>query len=108
MSTSRHDLAPMTNVTPMTGIGWKLQNLAKRSERLLGPQLSSSQRREANKHDKLLRFRRAARDIFVRKGFKGATLLAIAAAAGVAFGTLFLYAKDKQDLLLLLTLRDRL
>ena len=59
-------------------------------------------RREANKREKLSRIRRAARDVFLKKGFEAATIREIAAAADVAFGTLFLYAKDKQDLLLLL------
>ncbi len=59
-------------------------------------------RREANKRDKLLRIRRAAQEVFLRKGFEGATLREIADGADVAFGTLFLYAKNKQDLLLLL------
>jgi AcrR family transcriptional regulator len=59
-------------------------------------------RREANKRDKLLRIRRAARDVFLTKGYEEATLREIAAKADVAFGTLFLYAKNKQDLLLLL------
>lgn len=59
-------------------------------------------RREANKRDKLVRIRRAANDVFLRKGYEGATLREIAEAADVAFGTLFLYAKNKQDLLLLL------
>jgi AcrR family transcriptional regulator len=59
-------------------------------------------RREANKHEKLTRIRRAAREVFLRKGFEGATVREIATAADVAFGTLFLYAKNKQDLLLLL------
>lgn len=59
-------------------------------------------RREANKRDKLVRIRRAAKDIFLAKGYEDTTLREIAAAADVAFGTLFLYAKNKQDLLLLL------
>ena len=59
-------------------------------------------RREANKREKLVRIRAAARQVFLRKGFEGATVREIAAAADVAFGTLFLYAKDKKDLLLLL------
>jgi AcrR family transcriptional regulator len=59
-------------------------------------------RREANKREKLARIRRAAREVFLSKGFEAATIREIAAAADVAFGTLFLYAKDKQDLLLLL------
>ncbi len=59
-------------------------------------------RREANKRDKLARIRRAARKIFLSKGFEAATVREVAAAADVAFGTVFLYAKDKQDLLFLL------
>jgi len=61
-----------------------------------------SGRREANKREKLQRIRRAARDVFAEKGYEGATLSDIAVAADVAFGTLFLYAKNKKDLLLLL------
>ncbi len=59
-------------------------------------------RREANKRDKLVRIRRAARKVFLSKGFEVATVREVAAAADVAFGTVFLYAKDKQDLLFLL------
>ena len=59
-------------------------------------------RREANKRDKLIRIRRAAREVFTEKGYEGATLREIAASAHVAFGTLFLYARNKRDLLLLL------
>jgi AcrR family transcriptional regulator len=58
-------------------------------------------RREANKRDKLARIRQAAREIFLRDGFEAATARDIAIAASVAFGTLFLYAKDKNELLLL-------
>jgi AcrR family transcriptional regulator len=59
-------------------------------------------RREANKRDKLRRIRAAAREVFLAKGYDDATLREIATVADVAFGTLFLYAKNKQDLLLLL------
>ncbi len=59
-------------------------------------------RREANKRDKLVRIRRAARKVFLSKGFEVATVREVAAAADVAFGTVFLYAKDKKDLLFLL------
>lgn len=59
-------------------------------------------RREANKRDKLTRIRAAARDVFLEKGFSDANLREIAVAAHVGFGTLFLYAKNKQDMLLLL------
>lgn len=59
-------------------------------------------RREANKREKLLRIRAAARKVFVRDGFESAAIREIATEADVALGTLFLYAKNKQDLLLLL------
>jgi AcrR family transcriptional regulator len=59
-------------------------------------------RREAKKRDKLGRIRTAARAVFIEKGFAEANMREIAVAAHVGFGTLFLYAKDKQDLLLLL------
>jgi AcrR family transcriptional regulator len=59
-------------------------------------------RREANKREKLERIRAAAREVFVEEGFEAASLREIAARADVAFGTLFLYAKNKGDLLLLL------
>lgn len=59
-------------------------------------------RRELNKRDKLERIRRASRDVFLEKGFEAATIREIADRAEVAFGTVFLYAKDKADLLLLL------
>lgn len=61
-----------------------------------------SGRRETNKREKLARIRQAAKDVFLRKGYEAATVREIAAAADVAFGTLFLYARNKQDLLLLL------
>lgn len=57
--------------------------------------------RERNKRDKWIRIQRAARSIFAREGFESATLRAIAARAGVATGTLFLYARDKRALLFL-------
>ena len=59
-------------------------------------------RRESNKREKLARIRRAAKEVFLAKGFEAATVREIASAADVAFGTLFLYAKNKQDLLLLI------
>jgi AcrR family transcriptional regulator len=59
-------------------------------------------RREANKREKLARIREAARAVFLRDGYEAATARDIATRAGVADGTLFLYAKDKTDLLLLL------
>lgn len=63
---------------------------------------ATASRRELNKQDKLARIRNAARALFLEKGFEEATTREIAERAGVAIGTLFLYATDKRDLLLLL------
>jgi AcrR family transcriptional regulator len=58
-------------------------------------------RREANKREKLSRIRRAAREVFLEKGYEDSTVREIADAADVASGTLFLYAQNKKDLLML-------
>jgi AcrR family transcriptional regulator len=55
--------------------------------------------RARKKQDKLDRIKRAARALFSKRGFHATTIRAIAARAGVAAGTVFLYAKDKADLL---------
>lgn len=57
--------------------------------------------REANKADKRERIKVAARSLFTEVGYDNATLRHIAARAGVALGTLSLYAEDKRDLILL-------
>src|SRR5262249_5958564 len=58
-------------------------------------------RRELNKEDKLRRIKQAARKLFVANGFDDASTRQIATRAGVALGTLFLYAANKRDLLFL-------
>jgi AcrR family transcriptional regulator len=55
--------------------------------------------RERNKEKKLERIVRAGRALFVKKGFEATTTRAIAARAGVAAGTFFLYFREKRDLL---------
>jgi AcrR family transcriptional regulator len=55
--------------------------------------------RERNKQEKRARIERAARALFERKGFDETTAREIAARARVGLGTLFLYARDKRDLL---------
>jgi len=55
-------------------------------------------RREENKHRKLTRIAKAAKQVLATKGFDAATMQAIAKLAGVATGTLFLYADNKRDL----------
>jgi AcrR family transcriptional regulator len=62
--------------------------------------------RERKKLQKLARIRQAARTLFARKGFDGTTTREIARRAGVATGTLFLYARDKRELLLRLFQED--
>jgi AcrR family transcriptional regulator len=58
-------------------------------------------RREQNKAAKRARIERAARELFAKRGFADASMRAIAARARVATGTLFLYARDKRELLFL-------
>ncbi len=58
--------------------------------------------RERGKAQKLARIRRAARELFIEKGYDDTTTRAIARRAGVALGTLFIYAADKRDLLFLI------
>jgi len=58
-------------------------------------------RRALNKEDKLRRIKEAARKLFVANGYDEASTRQIATRAGVALGTLFLYATNKRDLLFL-------
>jgi AcrR family transcriptional regulator len=58
-------------------------------------------RRAQNKLDKRERIRAAAWELFTTQGFAETTTKAVADRAGVAAGTLFLYARDKEDLLCL-------
>jgi TetR/AcrR family transcriptional regulator, cholesterol catabolism regulator len=55
--------------------------------------------RERNKQEKWERIRQAALALFAEKGFAQATTREIAARAGVGAGTLFLYARTKEELL---------
>jgi AcrR family transcriptional regulator len=59
-------------------------------------------RRETSKRERRARIVEAARAIFRAKGFEAATTREIAARANVAAGTLFLYARDKRELLLMI------
>lgn len=61
----------------------------------------SEGRRERNKREKLERIIDAARHLFHAQGYDNTTTQKIADAAGIAAGTLFLYAKSKEDLLIL-------
>lgn len=63
--------------------------------------VSTVGRREANKLEKRARLRQAAERLFRKRGYEHTTTREIADEAGIAAGTLFLYARDKQDLLFL-------
>ena len=58
--------------------------------------------RERNKLDKLRRIKKAAAELFIRKGYDDTTTREIAVRAGVGLGTIFVYAATKRDLLFLL------
>lgn len=58
-------------------------------------------RRERNKQDKLDRITAAARELFAERGVDEVTTQQIAEKADIGTGTLFLYAKNKGELLLL-------
>jgi len=57
--------------------------------------------RERNKREKLTRIRAAARTLFRRHGFEATTAREICDRAGIGVGTLFLYVRDKRELLFL-------
>lgn len=57
--------------------------------------------RERGKRDRLQRLHRAAADVFRARGYDAATTREIAQQADVSVGTLFVYARDKRDLLFL-------
>jgi AcrR family transcriptional regulator len=63
-------------------------------------------RRERNKRDKLNRIVGAARGLFQTQGYAATTTQQISRAAGIASGTLFLYAKSKEDLLVLVFINE--
>ena len=58
--------------------------------------------RERNKRDKLERIVQAAGDLFREQGFEQTTGRQICERAGIGTGTLFLYVKDKRELLSLI------
>ncbi len=62
--------------------------------------------RERGKQDKLRRIKLAAREVFLEKGYEEATTREIAQRAEVAIGTVFVYAADKRDLLMMIINND--
>jgi TetR/AcrR family transcriptional regulator, cholesterol catabolism regulator len=65
-------------------------------------------RRERSKLDKLERIRKAAAALFKKNGFERTTTQAVADAADIGSGTLFFYAKTKEDLLGIVMANDLL
>ncbi|GGK36956.1 hypothetical protein GCM10008955_33550 [Deinococcus malanensis] len=65
------------------------------------PRLTAPSRRERHKQDKLQRIRAAALTLFTEQGYGSTTIRQIATEADVATGTIFRYATDKADLLLM-------
>src|SRR5262249_29881415 len=63
--------------------------------------------RERGKLEKRRRIREATREVFRRKGYEAATTREIAELADVAIGTLFAYARDKRELLMIVINDDR-
>jgi len=57
--------------------------------------------RERGKRDRLRRLHQAAAEVFRTRGYDAATTRDIAQLADVSVGTLFVYARDKRDLLFL-------
>src|ERR1700761_6110443 len=57
--------------------------------------------REQGRLERLARIKETARGIFERDGFDGATMRRIAEEAGVSSGLVFLHARDKGELLLM-------
>jgi AcrR family transcriptional regulator len=91
----------------------RVKDMARAEARTMGPRLTEPTPRSAGravqgglreraKARKLGNIRRAARELFVEKGYDATTTRAIAKRAGVGLGTLFTYAADKRDLLFLI------
>lgn len=78
------------------------RNAAKEQKTASGPDVEPKLgRRERNRQEKLARIVNAARTLFRAKGFQGTTVNDIADAADIGFGTLFLYARSKEELLVM-------
>jgi AcrR family transcriptional regulator len=94
----RRTLAILVTSTLMPKPATSLSRASTTSSRAAaGPSL-----RERGKTDKGRRIREAAREVFIERGYEEATTREIAARADVSIGTVFVYARDKRDLLLLI------
>jgi len=69
--------------------------------RRLEPARNGEGRRERNKREKRDRIVATARSLFQKQGYANTTVQQISKGAQIAAGTLFLYAKSKEDLLIL-------
>jgi AcrR family transcriptional regulator len=67
------------------------------------PKTGVRERKKAERRDAI---KAIARDLFYTKGYDATTTLEIASRTGIAEGTLFLYAQNKQELLLMLVNDD--
>ena len=65
------------------------------------PTQNGEGRREQNKREKRDRIVEASRELFQKHGYANTTVQQISKGANVAAGTLFLYAKSKEELLIL-------
>ncbi|KKO05283.1 TetR/AcrR family transcriptional regulator [Pseudohongiella sp.] len=77
------------------------ENTARKNQISDEPDLASMGLRERKKLIRLQRIVAAARQLFINKGFTTTTIQDIAVEADVGLGTLYLYAKSKEDLLVL-------
>lgn len=86
--------------------------MAKRSspppltEEAVDEQAALPGRRERAKSEKRARLVKAARELFSRKGFAASTTSEIAKRADIGAGTLFLYVRSKEELLVLVFQED--
>lgn len=78
------------------------------SKRLRDQAAAVPGRRERNKREKRARIIAAAKTLFETKGFADTTTQEIAEAADIGTGTLFLYAKSKEELLIIVFSGDML
>lgn len=62
--------------------------------------------REQNRLERMHRIKKAARELFLKKGYDRTTLRGIGARAGVGAGTIFGYVRDKRDLVSMLFNED--
>jgi AcrR family transcriptional regulator len=90
-------LAPAWRRQKLTTIIFDLDRFPARKRAMAGQGL-----RERNKADKLQRIVAAAGELFRRQGFEATTGRQICERAGVGTGTLFLYVRDKRELLFLI------